>query len=175
MIIKMEKPDFLAISQAVESRFKCLHGETRKCAFKKQDGRVALREQCLQCGQLIGGDIRQAGSDLEKLPLWDDKIHERWAAGIGKAIKEAHQKAEETATADWTQRYTVYLKTTEWKRRAALVKLRAQGICEGCRENPAAEVHHLTYEHCGEEFLFELVALCGDCHERFHEKTSNAK
>ena len=32
------------------------------------------------------------------------------------------------------------------------------------------QCHHLTYENVGEEFLFELVALCSDCHERLHQK-----
>jgi 5-methylcytosine-specific restriction endonuclease McrA len=46
---------------------------------------------------------------------------------------------------------------------------RAGGICEGCRQESATEVHHLTYEHAGREFLWELVAICRRCHERYHE------
>jgi len=33
---------------------------------------------------------------------------------------------------------------------------------------PATEVHHLTYQHVGHEFLFELVAICRECHTRWH-------
>lgn len=29
--------------------------------------------------------------------------------------------------------------------------------------------HHLTYAHVTQEFLFELVAICGDCHARVHD------
>lgn len=47
---------------------------------------------------------------------------------------------------------------------------RCNGRCEGCGEAPVAQVHHLTYEHVGDEFLFELVGLCNRCHDRMHGK-----
>ena len=64
-----------------------------------------------------------------------------------------------------------YLRSPQWKARRD-ARLRAVGYkCERCGINgPSArlEVHHLTYEHVGNEFLFELVALCHCCHERIH-------
>jgi hypothetical protein len=33
---------------------------------------------------------------------------------------------------------------------------------------PPMEVHHLTYKNVFTEFLFELVAVCQDCHSRLH-------
>jgi cytochrome c553 len=68
------------------------------------------------------------------------------------------------------ERYADYLKSEQWALRRDLVMERAGGRCEGCRLNPASEVHHRTYEHVTQEFLFELVALCGDCHDRIHAK-----
>lgn len=50
----------------------------------------------------------------------------------------------------------------------ARVLLRAGRKCEGCGEE-ATQVHHLTYEHVFEEFLFELIAVCRGCHERLHD------
>ena len=44
-----------------------------------------------------------------------------------------------------------------------------QGVCEACGEVRATEVHHLTYKHIGSEFLWELVAICRACHERYHK------
>ena len=32
----------------------------------------------------------------------------------------------------------------------------------------AKQVHHTTYANVGHEFLFELVALCPECHNRYH-------
>ena len=64
--------------------------------------------------------------------------------------------------------YGAYLKSAEWAARREKVMQRAGGFCEGCRGQAATEVHHLTYEHVTQEFLFELVAICGDCHARYH-------
>ena len=47
--------------------------------------------------------------------------------------------------------------------------LRANGICERCREYKAIHVYHLTYERVGEENLEDLQALCFDCHDDAHE------
>jgi 5-methylcytosine-specific restriction endonuclease McrA len=43
------------------------------------------------------------------------------------------------------------------------------GLCRGCSEAPATQVHHLTYEHIGNEFDWELVAICRRCHQRYHD------
>jgi 5-methylcytosine-specific restriction endonuclease McrA len=66
------------------------------------------------------------------------------------------------------ERYKQYLQSEAWRRRRELVLRRALGICEGCGQASATEVHHLTYDHVGNEFLWELVAICRDCHERYH-------
>ena len=50
--------------------------------------------------------------------------------------------------------YQEYLQTDEWWERRELVMQRANHLCEGCRLASATEVHHLTYEHCGHEFLW---------------------
>jgi 5-methylcytosine-specific restriction endonuclease McrA len=64
--------------------------------------------------------------------------------------------------------YMAYLQSREWRERRRLVLQRARGFCERCRKAQATQVHHLTYEHVGNEFLKELVAVCCRCHKRFH-------
>lgn len=71
--------------------------------------------------------------------------------------------------------YAGYLRSEEWASRREKVMQRAGGFCEGCRAQAATEVHHLTYEHVTQEFLFELVAICGDCHARYHGAPSRPK
>jgi hypothetical protein len=68
----------------------------------------------------------------------------------------------------WWNEYDEYLNTDEWGRRRSLVMNRAGGMCEGCRERRATQVHHLTYKHVKNEFLWELVAICDICHGRIH-------
>jgi hypothetical protein len=38
-------------------------------------------------------------------------------------------------------------------------------ICQSCGVAVATQVHHLTYKHIFEEPLFDLVAICDECHE----------
>jgi hypothetical protein len=73
--------------------------------------------------------------------------------------------------AEWRQWYEKYLQTDEWLDRRRRVLVRAGNVCEGCRQAPATQVHHLTYKHVGNEFLWELVAICRACHERYHDAT----
>ncbi len=85
----------------------------------------------------------------------------------------ASQKAESEAKNErWWAWYDSYLKTEKWHAKRRAVIKRAVGICEGCLFAKATQVHHLTYFHVGEELLFELRAVCDDCHERAHTPTS---
>lgn len=66
--------------------------------------------------------------------------------------------------------YSQYLKSRAWKNKRQRVIARAKGICEECRVNKIAQVHHLTYKHIGDEQLNELMGLCKECHEAKHKK-----
>lgn len=84
---------------------------------------------------------------------------------------EAVQEAEalnQAARAVRESEYAAYRRSPGWRQRRALVLRRCAGVCEGCGEAAAAEVHHLTYAHFGRELLFELVALCPACHRLVH-------
>lgn len=72
------------------------------------------------------------------------------------------------------EQYAEYLNSEEWWQRRTRVLERSNGLCEGCRNDEATDVHHLTYAHAGDEFLFELVALCAPCHERIHGGTGQS-
>lgn len=67
------------------------------------------------------------------------------------------------------QDYSDYLRSPRYRELRERVMRRANGLCEGCLNAPAEQVHHLTYEHVGSEFAFELRALCERCHHRLHE------
>src|SRR5262249_56361112 len=79
-------------------------------------------------------------------------------------LQEARAAEQEKRRAE----YQEYLLSDKWRQRRALVLDRADGLCERCRQAPATQVHHLTYEHIFGELLFELVAVCDDCHSRAH-------
>lgn len=74
--------------------------------------------------------------------------------------------------ADWQEWYQRYLRSWAWEEKRQQVFERADHRCEGCGENRATEVHHSSYKNVGYEFLFELIAICSECHARYHGRAS---
>ena len=68
----------------------------------------------------------------------------------------------------WWDRYELHIASPEWARIRDLVFERDQFLCQGCRQAPAEEAHHLCYEHMGAELLFEVTSVCRRCHDRIH-------
>jgi ribosome-binding protein aMBF1 (putative translation factor) len=65
--------------------------------------------------------------------------------------------------------YSEYLKTEGWKtRRTAAIK-RAGHACQVCKSPERLEVHHNTYERLGHELAADLIVLCRNCHQTFHD------
>lgn len=75
----------------------------------------------------------------------------------------------------WRQRYEGYLLSQRWKCKR-LEKLNSVNhTCELCGYNRQTDyrdipldVHHLSYEHLGDERLDELQVLCRQCHMKTH-------
>lgn len=92
-----------------------------------------------------------------------------------KQIERAQQRLIDLArqwqhSDNWWAWYNDYLNSDAWRAKRRKVLDRCGGLCEGCRNAPVNQVHHLTYAHVGDELLYELVGLCVDCHERAHHK-----
>lgn len=73
-----------------------------------------------------------------------------------------------------------YLTTYWWYIISHKRKLMDGMLCSenGCNVNKhALEVHHLTYEHLGEEikFMDDLITVCPDCHDAIHGKKRKKK
>jgi 5-methylcytosine-specific restriction endonuclease McrA len=64
--------------------------------------------------------------------------------------------------------YDLYLKSDQWREKAAAVKLLAHGKCEVCDSPLALQVHHIFYDCLFDEPLDDLACLCRDCHVNFH-------
>lgn len=67
----------------------------------------------------------------------------------------------------WYRAYQEYLASPEWARIRDRVLQQYGYRCQGCWDQEANQVHHLTYEHLGNELMFELLPLCGACHTRY--------
>lgn len=64
-------------------------------------------------------------------------------------------------------RYQDYLRSKEWdqRRREALER---RSKCWICSSDENLQVHHLTYERLGHEYLEQLETLCDTCHRGVH-------
>lgn len=103
--------------------------------------------------------------------MWNDSHgakHEADRKVEFDGILQKHIRKQKSGEDGFKREYDIYLKTPGWRARRAKVMKRANGICEGCLERQATQVHHLTYGHVFEEFMFELVAVCDECHARVH-------
>jgi hypothetical protein len=90
-----------------------------------------------------------------------------------------YQRQREEEERRWWDAYDAYLAGPEWQARRAKVLRRANGICEGCGERPAVQVHHLRYpkgcfagspQWAAQEMLFDLRAICERCHTGVHQR-----
>jgi 5-methylcytosine-specific restriction endonuclease McrA len=64
-------------------------------------------------------------------------------------------------------RWAAYIASEAWSFRRMAALRRARYTCTGCgRRDRRLEVHHLTYEHLGDEPDDDLVVLCVTCHRR---------
>jgi len=118
-------------------------------------------------------EVQNAGD----IPEYDYGLKDAYRDELERKRKEARERHRMLQMSGAVERqlwYSEYLQTPEWKDRWRLVMERAKGMCEGCGKSQARQVHHLTYEHAGDEFLWELRAVCHPCHARVHEKDVEA-
>lgn len=125
--------------------------------------------QCQTCGRALRS-IKKDSPEVRQLAdvqPFDTTLQEAWNDSRWR-FYQAKQDAHANKETEWWKQYNAYLKTTAWRIKRQAVLTRANNWCEGCAARAAVEVHHKTYEHAFNEFLFELVAVCKDCHNRLH-------
>ena len=129
-----------------------------------------LRYQCGDCGRLLPNALPHSMAnpetpsvDLAALQQWIAHDQEHW-----NKHRIESKKIDQIRQEEWRAKYEQYLMSEAWMLKREKVFERCKGICDGCRENKATAVHHLTYEHLGNELLWELAGVCRDCHERAH-------
>lgn len=67
--------------------------------------------------------------------------------------------------------YKRYLMTPYWQLVSNLARKKAKYKCQLCGSKESLNVHHKTYKHKGFEIMNtdDLIILCQDCHQKFHE------
>jgi 5-methylcytosine-specific restriction endonuclease McrA len=69
---------------------------------------------------------------------------------------------------EWLAQHERYLASSAWQLRRAAVLLRDKYLCQAGLDqcaSKATQVHHLTYRHWRNEPLFDLMSVCGRCHD----------
>lgn len=162
-------PEWLADVEQF-NREACRHDIKELRRASVSNGALHIRHQCIHCGELIGSAVPKAeasnvvrDADLDLRAKYQaDREQQR------SAIDQKHIRLQRADGNLFKKRHREYLASAAWKVKRDKVLRRANGVCEGCLETKAQEVHHLTYEHWGQELLFELVALCPTCHAKCH-------
>jgi len=130
--------------------------------------------QCLTCGNL--GKCQTTpppqvavvtAEDVAQLQVEQARYQKENGGKVWSSIRKARKKREEKSSEGWRERYQSYLRSPEWKEIRAKVLAR-DVICRGCGLCVSTEVHHLTYDHVGNEFLFGPIGLCELCPRRYH-------
>lgn len=70
--------------------------------------------------------------------------------------------------------YEKYIRSAAWKAKADARLAMDRHACQVCGRD-AEEVHHLSYEHFGNERMDELASLCRRCHRKAEELYDPAK
>lgn len=156
----------------------CDHVRRLPVRFVDSAGRPGVRLQCQRCGQ-TGGNVKQNGYDVDKLPAFNQALVDRWAEHC-QAIRQARWERGQNEKRDaWFAQYGAYLRSTHWQSVRRRVIVRDGFACQLCQrrvEANTAEVHHLsyaTYNQVGMSLPAECVTLCHACHERIEAAKRN--
>lgn len=151
------------ISRQVEEEYHCTHDLTELRGRRDVAGREVVVKQCVTCGTFLQTVARSGlgGKPWSSLPAYDEDLRDAYAQRIRAEKDRRWAEGRSSRRAD----YDAYLQTPHWRALRRRVIERDNGLCQGCLEQPATEVHHLTYVRRGHEMAFDLVSLCRRCHE----------
>lgn len=155
----------------------CEHPEKEIRKRTIRNGSIQYVSQCVRCGRAVGNALSKAKAIEQnggyEPTVFDDSLEDAWKKetneGAAKIAGDYEQRGQ-IMQDEFFEWYNQYLLSSDWLDRRKKVLERAGGLCEGCRQAPANQVHHLTYKHVGRELLYELVALCSACHEIAHDE-----
>jgi 5-methylcytosine-specific restriction endonuclease McrA len=148
--------------------YECLYHDPVLKKAKMANGEWMAKRQCNNCGKVYPrekytGDfllLQEVDFDFERRVL-------KWETQQRIAYR---QEVENKKRDDFLMEHAKYLRSDKWKQKRQKVLERDNYTCQACLSNKATEVHHLTYEHWQDEFMFELTSVCGPCHKLIHNK-----
>lgn len=128
---------------------------------------------CLDCGKKMPHGTNHGcwwphdENDIS-LPEWDYASFEDKIREAQKKESNARQAAFELEERKKHWEYEKYLNSLEWQTKRYKVLKRANFRCESCMDAEAKQVHHCNYKSIFNECLFDLRAVCKQCHQKIH-------
>ena len=145
----------------------CPHSLKQPTLYVQRNGVRYVRHQCLRCGTSVkgpkGAELEKQGQCIDQLPPWDESLARRWID------RKNHFEQTQQPFQARLDLYQQYLLSATWKSKRERVLQRDDHRCRACGDAQALEVHHKSYQNIGDEPLFELVAVCRECHQRLHQ------
>jgi 5-methylcytosine-specific restriction endonuclease McrA len=159
------------LHRQIESEFACEHSLSAVVVLIAKNNHPHFRRQCLNCGRRLG-NIKHAELSQEEMknaPRIDESLESNFWKRRSVRYSELEKQMLHEENQEFDREYEAYRKTEKWQRLRGKVLARDKFICQGCGSaNRAIDVHHLTYDRFKDEMLFDLIAVCRDCHTRLH-------
>lgn len=155
------------MSKYEESPYFCPCAQRRLAWRVHANGVRVYGRQCMNCGNFQCVKTASLSEQEKRAAVeYDQDLSTRFYERI-RLQQDVKRQAESDA---WWDDYTRHLASEKWRRLRDKVLRRAGWICEGCGERRAERVHHTTYQHLGDEMLWELKAVCLECHAKIHPR-----
>lgn len=140
----------VAVDQFGDS-FKPIRSQLQKKSFQR------AKKILVEAGYLEF-DCKMSPDDRRKIDTW--------------LVRNLHGIYADRYNGNPKTSYEEFLQSDYWQQVRYWILERDGHTCQSCGAMIRLEVHHLTYEHHGEEHLHpeDLVTLCRDCHAREHDK-----
>jgi len=138
---------------------------------KSANGSPLFRWRCRTCTKLFAvvsrADVVRTSTPWFELPD-EENSHGEYFEEVHRHVTAANEQNREKWLQDSQQKrnleYHEYLQSSAWRLKRDAVMKRDNRLCQGCLKNQATQVHHLTYDRIFNEMLFDLVAICHECH-----------
>ncbi len=105
----------------------------------------------------------------------DDPFYDAyWFVCAFPLVTVKHVESEKEARSyAWSTIYKEYhrraIKSDHWKNLRMEAIHKAKHRCQLCNAKGRMHVHHRTYANIGSESIDDVIVLCGNCHEKFHD------
>lgn len=105
--------------------------------------------------------------------MWECSFEEAVSRSLNLNWQTRYSEPNEDALQSVS--YQEYLKSSHWRGVREYALLRADYRCQLCNSSKPLDVHHRTYEGKGAEDYRDVIALCRDCHAKFHGKENDRR